>query len=212
MPELPVRREKLVFPNPGVSSEAWYLDVQSSPLTKFAPLLPMAGAILSVAIVLAFCLTHNIPVFTLNFADVFLGAAFWPGFIIGAAIETLIENKVSKKKESYRRENAQLLIDTLANQGWAIDTKKPIDTLVEDDFPYFYSQKNSFRYKTYQKDIQAKVIEWTFELKDDKAEGLLKEDAKQKQIALLTAKYEKENGALSPEKKVTFQNALRMTL
>lgn len=212
MSDLPVRREKNVFPNPGVSPEEWYLTAQSSPLTKFAYLLPLTGGLAFGGIMLAFYLIHHIPVLTLNFADAIIGAVSWVGIIIFAAIETLITNRVQKKRDSYRRENAQLLIDTLANQGWTIDSKKPIDTLIENDFPYFHSQENSFRYKTYQKDIQAKVIEWTFELRDDKAEILLKADAKQKQIALLTEKYEKENGVLSPEKKATFQNALKMTL
>ena len=150
--------------------------------------------------------------FTLSYADVFLGLAFWPGFIVGAGVETLIANRVTKKKELYRREHVQLMVDMLASQGWVVDSKNPADTLVEEDHPYVYSQKNSFRYKTYQRSIEAKVMEWTFELNDDKAERLIREDAKQKKIALMTAQYEKEHGVLSPEKKATFQNALKLTL
>lgn len=212
MSDLPVRREKVVFPNPGISPEQWFLNGRSSLLTRSAPLLPIAGAIIFATIVFVFCLTHNIPVFTLSYADVFLGLAFWPGFIIGAGVETLIASRANKKKELYRREHVQLMIDMLASQGWVVDSKNPADTLVEEDHPYLYSEKNSFRYKTYQRAIKAKVIEWTFELSDDKAERIFREDAKQKKIALMTAQYEKEHGVLSPEKKATFQNALKLTL
>lgn len=212
MSALPVRREKIVFPNPGVSPEEWYLDVHSSPLTKFAPMLPMIGGLLFGGIMLVFLIVKHANLLALDASDVLLGMAFWPGVIIFAGWEKLITNKVSKKKELHRREHANLLIDALEGQGWTIESKQPVDTLVEDDHPYFYSQKNSFRYKTYQKDIQDKLIYWTFELSDDKAERLIKDDAKQKQIARMTAEYEKEHGPLSPEKKATFQNALKLTL
>lgn len=210
MSDLPARREKVVFPNPGIASERWFLDISSSPLTRFVPSLPLAAGLLFSVITLILCLIYNISL--LLGGEVILGAAFWFGLLLFGGLEQLVMDKVSKKRESYRREHVQLLIDALANQGWSIYGKEAIDTLIDDDFPYFFSQKNSFRYKTYQRSIGTKIIEWTFELSDDKAALLIKEDAKQKKIALMTEKYEKQHGVLSPEEKATFQNALKLTL
>lgn len=210
MSDLPARREKAVFPNPGISPEQWFLDIRSSPLTRFIPSLPLAAGLLFSVIALILCLIYNMSL--LLGGEVILGAAFWFGLLLFGGLEKLVMDKVSKKRESYRREHAQLLIDALANQGWSIYGKEAIDTLIDDDFPYFFSQKNSFRYKTYQRSIGTKTIEWTFELSDDKAARLIKEDAKQKQIARMTTQYEKEHGVLSPEEKATFENALKLTL
>lgn len=212
MSNLPARREKVVFPNPGIAPEQWFLDARSSPLTKFALSLPLAGGFLFGGIAFVLVLTHNISVLTGDWGDLILGAAFWSGIIIFAGLEALITNRIKKRRELYRREHVQLMIDMLAGQGWVVDSKNPADTLVEEDHPYLYSQKNSFRYKTYQRAMRDKVIEWTFELSDDKAALLIKEDAKQKKIALMTEKYEKQHGVLSPEEKATFQNALKLTL
>lgn len=209
MSELPARRMKITFPNPGISPEQWFLDVNSSPWTKFAPMLPMTLGLLFSGVMLAFLITTHefLQAIKDGSDEVILGIAFWPGIFLGIWLETLITNTVNNKRDAYRREQARLLADALKDQGWIVDSRS---TLVNEDFPYLHN--NSFRYKTYQRSIKEKMIEWTFDLNDAKAEHLIKEDAKQKQIARMTAEYEKEHGPLSPEKKATFQNALKLTL
>lgn len=172
-------------------------------------MLPMAGGLLFGGAMLAFLISqHEFMQAIRDGSDEFLlGIAFWPGLVLFWWLETLITNRVNNRREAYRREHARLLADALQTQGWIVDGRS---TLVNEDFPYLHH--NSFRYKTYQRSIKDKVIEWTFDLSDDKAERLIKEDAKQKKIVLMTAKYEKEHGVLSPEKKATFQNALKLTL
>lgn len=208
MSELPARRIKITFPNPGISREQWFLDVNSSRLTSFAPMLPLIGGLLFGGAMIVFLIVkHAAHLLALDGSDVILGIAFWPGLFIGVWLETMITNKVTKKRDAYRRENARLLADALKGQGWIVDSRS---TLVNEDFPYMHY--NSFRYKTYQRKIENKVIEWIFDLSDPKGEHLIKEDEKRKKITLMTAKYEKEHGVMSPEKKATFENALKLTL
>ena len=209
MSDLPAERIEITFPNPGISPEQWFLDVHSSPWTKFAPMLPLTGGLVFGGAMLVFLISKHALLEAIRDGsdEVLLGIAFWSGLFLFLWVETLITNRVTKKRETYRREHARLLADALKDQGWVVDSRS---TLVEEDFPYLHH--NSFRYKTYQRSIKEKVIEWTFDLNDAKAEHLIKEDAKRKQITVMTAKYEKEHGVLSPEKKATFENALKLTL
>ena len=207
MSGLPAQRIKITFPNPGISREQWFLDVNSSPWTKIAPMLPMIGGLLFAGALLVLLIVKHALVPALDGLDVLLGAVFWPGLFIGVVLEGLITNRVTKKRDAYRREHARMLADALKDQGWIVDSRS---TLVNEDAPYMHY--DSFRYKTYQRKINDKVIEWIFDLCDPRGEHLIKEDEKRKKIALMTAKYEKEHGVMSPEKKVTFENALKLSL
>lgn len=207
MSELPPQRLKITFRNPGISPEQWFLDVNSSPWTKPAPMFPMIFGLLFGGSMLVLLIVKHALLPAVDGLDIILGIAFWPGLFLGLWLETLITNRVAQKRDAYRRENARLLADALKEQGFIVDSRS---TLVEEDFPYL--SYNSFRYKTYQRKISNKSIEWIFDLKDARGEALIKEDAKQKRITLMTEKHEKEHGVMSPKEKATFQQALKLTL
>lgn len=207
MSELPAQRIKITFQNPGISPEQWFLDESYSPWTKHASKLPIIGGFLFGSVALAFLISKHLIMPNLDILDLILGMAFWPGIILFAYFEERIKNQVKSKRDDYRKEHVHLLVDTLKEQGWLVDSKTPLDS---EDFPYLIH--NSFRYKTYQRSIKDKRIEWIFDLSDTKGEALIKEDAKQKKIALMTEKHEKEHGVMSAEEKVIFQQALKLSL
>ena len=178
MSDMPARREQVVFPNPGVSSKDWYRDTSSSPLTRFVPALPVLGGIITGGTMLAVLIAHHVSrntVLGTEEVGILVGIAFWPGLLLFWGLSHLISKRIAKRKERYRREHAQLLVSALAEQGWVADANNPVEELVKDDYPYF--RRNSFCYRTHSKLIGDETVTWNFDIRDDRAEKLYKENA-----------------------------------
>lgn len=206
----PALWEDLVLPNPGIASNKWrYTENDRNGTAKMIELLGAAIVIFGF-----FLLFGRIGPFPIENGVIFLVA-----FLGTLALALFLLPKVSKrvnaarakKRDEYRAQNASIIIDALAQQGWKIRNKDAVKTLVTDDNPYM-ENADGVRYYARQIYIGPKEITIMLNLSDRKTEQAMEDARKEKRIAFEIGVYERKNGPMTPEAKEAFVAALNIAL
>lgn len=143
------------------------------------------------------------------FAVVLFVGAFFLSPITGKFVDAK-----ERKRDRYRALHAAALVDTLAEQGWTIEGRSPVETVINDNTSYFPYIRNEegVRYYVQHLSFNPEGVNFSLSLSDVEVQQAKKNAEKQGRIDFLLSQYEADTGELTPEHRKVFVAALQRGL
>lgn len=204
--------EQVHFPNPSLHDDKWHYSSKRAE--------DFAGAIVQMAILAQLVsfifLTKPLSIFLndnelLALAIMIVGNVLIAFFVLPKLNNRLVAYK-KRKRDEYRRENAPALIALFEKEGWKVNNGvDAVSAMVSYDHPYI-TNAEGVRYELDRMLLSRGGVSALLRIDDDKAEDVIRETTKDKEIESFIRQYESANGTMSAEKREGFIAALNLSL